>query len=915
MRMDALTLKSRSASLSHDVMRAEWRPLGAFFAPENIAVIGANERVGSVGRTLLWNLVRNPFGGTVFPVNPGRSQVLGIKAYPSIMAVPDRVDLAVIATPAPTVPDIIAECVNAGVQAAIIVSAGFKEIGAEGIELERRIKEQAQRGDLRIIGPNCLGVMNPLSGLNATFAGAMAQPGKIAFLSQSGALGAAVLDWSLRANVGFSAFVSIGSMLDVGWGDLIDYLGADSRTTSIILYIESIGDARGFLSAAREVALNKPIIALKAGRTQAAAKAAASHTGSLTGSDEALDAAFRRCGVLRVDRISEMFSMAEVLAMQPRPKGPGLSIITNAGGPGVIATDALINGGGELAPLAPETIGALDRILPAHWSHANPVDILGDAEPDRYARALEIAAKDPNTDGLLVVLSPQAMTDPTQTAERLKGFAKVDGKPILASWMGGAEVSAGEAILQQASIPTFPFPDAAAGAFNHMWRYSRYLHALYETPSPQDDDHAPDRAAASALIAGVRETGRAFMTEAESKRLLALYGIPTVPTQIAASEDQAVVAAERVGFPVVLKLHSETITHKTDVGGVCLNLADRDAVRSAYRRILSSVCERAGREHFLGVTVQPMIKLEGYELIIGSSPDPQFGPVLLFGTGGQLVEVLHDRALALPPLTSTLARRMMERTRIFTALKGVRGRDPVDLAALEQLLVRFSQLVVEQPGIKEIDINPLLAAPGRLLALDARVVVYGPGVSDDQLPRPAIKPYPTQYVVSRTLADGTPITIRPIRPEDEPLLVHFHEVLSESTVRLRYFQSVNLSRRVAHERLTRICFISYDREMVLVADSLDPGTDRHQILAVGRLSRLRRGDEAELALLVRDDAQNKGLGTVILRHLLDVGRGERIRCFQADILPQNRAMQHICQKLGFHLEAEDPSVVKAELEL
>ncbi|MBV8606508.1 MAG: bifunctional acetate--CoA ligase family protein/GNAT family N-acetyltransferase [Singulisphaera sp.] len=913
--MDALTLKSRSASLSHDVMRAEWRPLGAFFAPENIAVIGANERVGSVGRTLLWNLVRNPFGGTVFPVNPGRSQVLGIKAYPSIMAVPDRVDLAVIATPAPTVPDIIAECVNAGVQAAIIVSAGFKEIGAEGIELERRIKEQAQRGDLRIIGPNCLGVMNPLSGLNATFAGAMAQPGKIAFLSQSGALGAAVLDWSLRANVGFSAFVSIGSMLDVGWGDLIDYLGADSRTTSIILYIESIGDARGFLSAAREVALNKPIIALKAGRTQAAAKAAASHTGSLTGSDEALDAAFRRCGVLRVDRISEMFSMAEVLAMQPRPKGPGLSIITNAGGPGVIATDALINGGGELAPLAPETVGALDRILPAHWSHANPVDILGDAEPDRYARALEIAAKDPNTDGLLVVLSPQAMTDPTQTAERLKGFAKVDGKPILASWMGGAEVSAGEAILQQASIPTFPFPDAAAGAFNHMWRYSRYLHALYETPSPQDDDHAPDRAAASALIAGVRKTGRAFMTEAESKRLLALYGIPTVPTQIAASEDQAVVAAEKVGFPVVLKLHSETITHKTDVGGVCLNLADRDAVRSAYRRILSSVCERAGREHFLGVTVQPMIKLEGYELIIGSSPDPQFGPVLLFGTGGQLVEVLHDRALALPPLTSTLARRMMERTRIFTALKGVRGRDPVDLAALEQLLVRFSQLVVEQPGIKEIDINPLLAAPGRLLALDARVVVYGPGVSDDQLPRPAIKPYPTQYVVSRTLADGTPITIRPIRPEDEPLLVHFHEVLSESTVRLRYFQSVNLSRRVAHERLTRICFISYDREMVLVADYLDPATDRHQILAVGRLSRLRRRDEAELALLVRDDAQGKGLGTEILRRLLDIGRDERIRCFQADILPQNRAMQHICQKLGFHLEAEDPSVVKAELEL
>ena len=815
--------------------------------------------------------MRNPFGGTVFPVNPRRKSVLGIKAYPSILAVPDHVDLAVIATPAPTVPDIITECVDVGVQGAIIISAGFKEVGAEGFELERRIKEQAHRGDLRIIGPNCLGVMNPLSGLNATFAGAMAQPGNIGFLSQSGALCTAVLDWSFRANVGFSAFVSVGSMLDVGWGDLIDYLGDDSRTTSIILYIESIGDASGFLSAVREVALNKPIIALKAGRTQAAAKAAASHTGSLTGSDEVLDAAFRRCGVLRVDRISEMFSMAEVLAMQPRPKGSRLSIITNAGGPGVIATDTLINGGGELAPLAPETVGALEHILPAHWSRANPIDILGDAQPDRYARALEIAAKDPNTDGLLVILSPQAMTDPTQTAERLKAFAKVDGKPILASWMGGAEVSAGEAILQQASIPTFPFPDTAAGAFNHMWRYSRYLHALYETPSPPDDDHAPDRAAASALVDRVRKTGRAFMTEAESKRLLVLYGIPTVPTHVAASEDQAVAAAEGVGFPVVLKLHSETISHKTDVGGVCLDLADRDAVRSAYREIRSSVCERAGKEHFLGVTVQPMIELEGYELIIGCSPDPQFGPVLLFGTGGQLVEVLQDRALALPPLTSTLARRMMERTRILTALKGVRGRDPVDLAALEQLLVRFSQLVVEQRWIKEIDINPLLAAPGRLIALDARVVVYGPGVCDDRLPRPAIKPYPTQYVVSRTLADGTPVTIRPIRPEDEPLLVRFHEVLSENTVRLRYFQSVNLSRRVAHERLTRTCFISYDREMVLVADYLDPETDQHQILAVGRLSRLRRRDEAELALLVRDDSQGKGLGSEVLRRLLDIG--------------------------------------------
>ncbi len=481
-------------TLLHDVVRAESHPLDTFFAPKSIAVIGATEKAGSVGRTILRNLVTNPFGGTVFPVNPKRPSVLGLKAYPSITAVPDRVDLAVVVTPAPTVPDIIGECAEAGVRGAIIISAGFKEIGPEGAALEHRIMERARRGRMRVIGPNCLGMMNPRTGLNATFAGAMARPGSIGFLSQSGALCTAILDWSFHAHVGFSAFVSVGSMLDIGWGDLIDYLGDDPRTSSIIVYMEAIGDARAFLSAAREVALTKPIIALKAGRTQAAAKAATSHTGSLAGSDEVLEAAFRRCGVLRVERIAELFSMAEVLAMQPHPRGPRLSILTNAGGPGVLATDALIAGGGELAPLAPETVEALDHILPPHWSHDNPIDILGDADPDRYAKALEVAAKDPNTDGLLVILTPQAMTDPTQTAERLKTYARLQGKPILASWMGGTEVAAGETILQHSAIPTFPFPEVAAQAFTAMWRYSRNLHALYETPILPADGDAPDRA-------------------------------------------------------------------------------------------------------------------------------------------------------------------------------------------------------------------------------------------------------------------------------------------------------------------------------------------------------------------------------------------------------------------------------------
>ncbi|HEX7594367.1 MAG TPA: acetate--CoA ligase family protein, partial [Anaerolineae bacterium] len=766
-----------------------------------VAVIGATENPGSVGRTILWNLISNPFGGTVFPVNPKRAGVLGIKAYPSIAAVPERVDLAVVVTPASTVPDIIGDCVQAGVKGAIIISAGFKEIGAPGAELERQIMEHARRGKMRIIGPNCLGVMNSLTGLNATFAAAMARPGNVGFITQSGALATAILDWSFRENVGFSAFVSIGSMLDVGWGDLINYLGDDPRTTSIVIYMETIGDARSFLSAAREVALVKPIIVIKPGRTEGAARAAASHTGSLTGSDEVLEAAFRRSGVLRVNSIADLFHMAEVLAKQPRPQGPRLTILTNAGGPGVIATDALIMNNGELAEISAETMSALNALLPPQWSHNNPIDILGDASPERYAQALEITARDANSDGLLVILTPQAMTDPTETAEKLKPFAQSTGKPVLASWMGGQDVAAGESILNRVNIPTFGYPDEAARMFNYMWRYSDNLRGLYETPIlPAESETTAARSRGEQIIAAVRAAGRTILTEFESKQLLAAYGIPTVETRVAASEDAAVQTAGEIGYPVVLKLYSETITHKTDVGGVALNLADADQVRRAYRAIETSVRAVVGAKHspevssstptqssqrsfannhdranasplqerdFLGVTVQPMIKLDGYELIIGSSIDPQFGPVILFGMGGQLVEVFKDRALGLPPLNTTLARRMMEQTKIYQALKGVRGRKSVDLAALEQMLVRFSQLVVEQRWIKEIDINPMLASPERLIALDARVVVHDQSVKESDLPKLPIRPYPTQYVGSWKTKDGAALQIRPIRPEDE----------------------------------------------------------------------------------------------------------------------------------------------------
>ena len=903
------------ADPSSDVYRSESHPLDPLFAPRSVAVVGATERPGSVGRAVLWNLLSNPFGGTVFPVNSKRPNVLGIKGYPKVSDLPDKVDLVVVTTPANTVPDVLTESVAAGIPAGIVISAGFKEHGEHGKELEERIT-QIIRGKMRLIGPNCLGVMNPIRGLNATFAHSIARPGNVAFISQSGALLTAILDWSLRENVGFSSFVSTGSMLDVSWGDLIDYFGSDSRTNSIVIYMESIGDASAFLSAAREVSLTKPIIVIKAGRTAEAAKAAASHTGSMTGSDEVLDAAFRRTGVLRVNRISDIFFMSDVLAKQPRPRGNRLCIVTNAGGPGVLATDALVASGGELADLSPQTMAAFDEILPPQWSHNNPVDILGDAEPERYAKSLEIAAKDPAIDGMLVILTPQDMTNPTQIAEKLKPYAKGFGKPVLASWMGGAEVAAGEQILNQAGIPTFQFPDSAVGAFNYMWRYSYNLRGLYETPTlPHHADAELKRGKAARILREARDQRRTLLTEYESKQLLEAYGIPTVETRVALTEEEAVKAAKEIGYPVVVKLHSFTITHKTDVGGVQLNLHDAEAVGRAFRLIHLLVSERLGKEHFQGVTVQPMVKLDGYELIIGSSIDAQFGPVMLFGTGGQLVEVFRDRALALPPLNSTLARRMMEQTKIFKALQGVRGHMPVDIEALEELLVRFSQLVVEQRWIKEIDINPLLASDHQLMALDARIVVHGPEVAEEDLPESAIHPYPVKLISKWTMKDGNDVTIRPIRPEDEPLLIKFHEKLSERSVYLRYFQPVKLTQRTAHERLTRICFIDYNREMALVAERMNAAGEP-EILAIGRLSKIHGREEAELAAVAIDDAQHKGLGTELYRRLIQVARDAKLKKLISIMLPENREMRSLCTKLGFEMSADmEENTIRAELQL
>ena len=892
--------KTQLLDSAHDLLNLRRHPLTYFFHPKSVALVGASERKGSVGCATFSNLVGGGFKGPLYPVNPKSPTVLGREAYKSVLDIPFEVDLVVITTPAATVPEIITQCISKNIASAVIISAGFKEIGPDGKKLEDDISKLA-RGKMRIIGPNCLGIMNPPVGLNATFSQTIANPGNVAFLSQSGALCTAILDWSLEKSIGFSGFVSTGSMADVGWGDLIDYYGADESTKSIVIYMESIGDARSFLSAAREVSLNKPIIVIKAGRTQAAAKAAASHTGSLTGSDEVLDTAFRRCGVLRVNEISEIFDMANILGKQPLPSGRRLTIVTNAGGPGVLATDALVTGGGELASLSTECMANLNRFLPTAWSHGNPVDILGDATAERFAKTLQHIIDEPESDGTLIITTPQGMTNPLEIARQLIPYANAK-KPIFASWMGGKQVEEGAEVLAQAGIPTFPFPDAAVNAFNYMWTFRENLKMLYETPAVAPfQEEEPARKGVSALLARIRASGRTLLTEFESKQVLETYAFPVVKTRVAKSADEAISLAKDFGFPVVLKVHSETLTHKTDVGGVALNLRDEIEVKGAFFDIQANIAKKARPQDFLGVTVQPMVPADGYELILGSSVDPQFGPVLLFGLGGQLVEVFKDHSLALPPLTTTLARRMMERTKIYKALHGVRGRKSVDLDTLERWLVRFGQIVINHPEIHEIDINPLLVSENRCLALDARIVLYAEDLKT--LPRPAIRPYPSHYTWSFAMKNGETVVVRPIRPEDEHLMIEFHEKLSEETVYSRYLKPFNLSDRTAHERLTRICFIDYDREIALVALKAD-GEGRSSILAVARLKKNFPESSGELSVVVVDPFQKQGLGLELIRRLVQIAKMESVESLSANWTQGNEPMKAIFERLGFTVKKQ-----------
>ncbi|NGX60266.1 MAG: Succinyl-CoA ligase [ADP-forming] subunit alpha [Chlamydiae bacterium] len=887
---------------SHAFLEEPAHPLEPFFKPKSVAVIGATTTPKSVGNAVMTNLISGGFSGKIYPVNPKYDTLFDLKCYPSADKIEESVDLAIIIIPAKIVPAIIDQCVAKKIKGAIIISAGFKELGPEGLKLENEVIAKAKAGNLRLVGPNCLGIMNPLINFNGTFAASMALQGSIAFISQSGAMLTSVLDWSLQQKIGFSAFASIGSMVDVSWGDLIDYLGNDPNTKSILIYMETIGDAKKFLSAAREVCINKPIIVIKPGRTEVAARTTESHTGGLAGSDKIFDAAMQRVGVLRVFAISDLFNMAEVLAKQPPPKGPRLTILTNAGGPAVLATDATAYYGAELTEIAPETIEELNKVLPDEWSHGNPVDLLGDAGPERYANALEVVVKDPNTDGILVILSPQEMTDAIGTAEHLKPFAKNSAKPILASWMGGLVMESGVKILNHAHIPTFIYPDDACKTFATMWRQNYALQELYEIPEIRYDEGKPQESVqqTEAIIQKALSENREILTEEESKKILAAYHIPTVQTLVADSPEEAVKAAEEIGYPVALKIHSATITHKSDIGGVLLNLTDKESVKNGFNQIKASAA-KIGAEHFLGVTVQKMITQEGYEIILGSSLDPQFGPVILFGTGGRLVEVYQDIAFALPPLNTTLTRRLMEKTKIHQVLEKA-----IDMTKLEEILISFSELLTKHPHIAECDINPLFASSDQIIALDARIIL-----TKEPLAHPVIRPYPSEYISRCTLNDGAEILLRPVRPEDEPLFMDFHQQLSKETVKARFFEELTYEQRISHERMIQICHTDYDRTLHLVAIQ-DTG-----IVGTIRLSKVPLTSSANITLAIIDKMQKKGLGTKLLSTILDIARKESLREVHVQILSDNIAMQKMLERAGFTLSAsqKNSKIINAVLEL
>ena len=875
------------------------RNLDKLFAPERIAVVGAGGQHDSVGHLVLEKLLGGDFEGVVYPVNPRRESVHGVQAYPSVADTPATPDLAVVCTPAVTVPDVVQACGESGVPAIAILSAGFREVGDEGRALEHDVAAKARQFDgLRILGPNCLGLLVPRLGLNASFAASMPVDGHLAFLTQSGALATSVIDWAIDEQIGFSHVVSLGNMLDVDLGDMIDYLAQTPATRALILYVESVTNPRKFMSAARAFARGKPIVVYKAGRYPASAKATVSHTGAMAGEDTAYDAAFQRAGMVRVDRIEDVFATAELLARERPPSRARLGIVTNAGGPGVMAADTLIARGGELSELAPETVAGLREALPPTASTANPVDILGDADPDRFGAAVRALLGDPGVDAVLVVLTPQAMTDPLGAATAVTEARRSSRKPVLAAWLGGPSVQPGMRALSAAGVATYDYPEQAVEAFMHLVAYARNIEILYETPRALPVSFTLDRARVKDLMSTVLAEGDDVLSESSAKALLEAYEIPVTKPLSAETPDAAVAAAERLGYPVVLKVRSPEITHKTDVGGVATGVDTPEAVRAAYQRILASAAERRPDARLRGVTVQPMVATPGHELLLGARKDPTFGAVILVGAGGVAAELLGDRAVGLPPLNERLARRLLHSLRTWPLLAGHRGRPAADLDSLLEVLIRFSHLVADYPEIDEIEINPLLATSSGAIALDARAVVDRALAGNPPPPfsHLAIRPYPEEYTREITTSAGLEAVLRPIKPEDEPL---WHEMLSAASpdsIRMRFRGMV----KHTHEMGARYCFIDYDREMAIVAEVEDQGERR--LAGVGRLVADPDHDDAEYAVIVADPWQGKGLSDALTEYCLEIAETWGVRMVYAETTPDNRRMIAVLRGHGFEIE-------------
>jgi acetyltransferase len=889
--------------------------LDKIFNPRSVAIIGASDEEGSVGYALMKNFIDLGFEGKVYPVNIRKTEILGLKAYQSVDQIPEPVDLAVIATPAKSVPDIVEQCGKAGIKGLIIISAGFKEIGVEGKALEDKILEIKNKYGLRIIGPNCLGVIRPSVKLNATFINKTPKPGNIAFISQSGALGSAILDWAIQENIGFSNFVSVGSMLDVDFGDLIDYFGTDPKTRSILMYIEGLTDARKFMSAARHFARTKPVIVVKAGRCSESAKAAASHTGSLTGEDVIYDAAFKRAGIVRVEEIADLFNCAEVLGMQPLPKGPNLAIITNAGGPGVMATDALIARGGKLAKLNQKTMEYLNSILPHYWSRGNPIDILGDAKADRYKAVLEACLNDENVDGVLIIYTAQAVAEPVEIAKSIIEVCKNKGyqnKTILTSFMGTEAVEEANRIFNQNSIPTYSTVEQAVKTYLYMFQYKRNLELLYETPEELPVDVAPPKRPIMVIMRNAAMENRELLNEAEAKKLLEYYGFPIVKTVVAKTLDEAAAIAIQIGYPVVLKILSPQIVHKTEAGGVILDINSEAELKEAFKRIIERAKKYNPDAEILGVTVQPMIKKRGYEIIVGAKTDPLFGPVILFGMGGIGVELFKDFSIGLPPLNQTLARRLMEGTKVYQLLKGYRNLPPANIKLLEELIVRFSQLLIDFPQLKEVDLNPLLIDENDAVIIDARIVIDRKKIFQKIEPHQhlVISPYPKKYEALWKMRDGRAVLLRPIKPEDEPLWLEMFRNFSEESIRFRFFQII---KDTPHEVRVRYCNIDYDREIAIVAELTENG--QRKILGVVRVSLEPDRKSGEIAFIVADPWQGLGLGTKMVDYTIEICKEMDVESIYAIMLPENHRAINLTKKMGFTLKYMEDGTVKGILNL